>query len=96
MQVAMMISGGLGGVPQDRKFSLVIYLFINHGCQGWLRIGSDWPPNLTNLGLFKIIFSFLYILAHHVNNVLKLILKSPRFVPVGANLATFNLICVQI
>ena len=42
----------------------------------------------TNLGLFKI--SFLFILAHCAKMNRKLILKSPRFVPFGANLAALE------
>ena len=42
-------------------------------------------PNGTNLGLFKISFSTFW--ARRAQNVLKLILKSPRFVSFGANLS---------
>ena len=43
---------------------------------------GQMAPNGTNLGIFKISFSKFWLL-------LKLILKSPRFVPFGTNLTQF-------
>ena len=69
--------------------------------QNWLRLAPDG----INLGLFKIRFStdwpemgqiwdFLRSVSVHFGaprqNVLNLILKSPRFVPFGANLIHFG------
>ena len=43
-------------------------------------------PNGTNLGLFKISFSTVWLQIWERQNVLKLILKSPRFVLFEAKL----------
>ena len=52
-----------------------------------IQIGSDRPPNATNLGLFNISFSTFWLTESHV---LKMILKRSRFVPFGANLIQFG------
>ena len=46
---------------------------------------ASLSPNVTNQGLFKIIF--LFVLAHRAKMNRKLILKSSRFVPNSAKLA---------
>ena len=51
----------------------------------WVRFDTYYG---TNLGLIKV--NFLFILAQRAKMNRKLILKSPRFVPFGANLTTFR------
>ena len=61
--------------------NLFLDIMKNQGYQRWSQIGSDWPQ-------MEQIWDFLRSVASH--NVLKLILKSSRFVPFGANLTLFE------
>ena len=56
-------------------------------CQIWHPNWVILAPNERNLRLFKISFS---IFCSPIQNILKLILKSPRFVTFGANLTQFG------
>ena len=78
-----------GGCDDDRRQKLRTFTFAvrwrssqYHGCQGCQQIRSDWPRNGTNPGLFKISFSFQYILALASQNILKRIFKKSRICPI--------------